>query len=281
MNIIDAILNLVNNPITEIVKEYKSNNRANQTGDALELYVRDLFAGVLCAKDEPERNLKYAEVFSYLGNNNNPPDMMLRHGDAIEVKKIASKTSALALNSSHPKQKLKSSSNMIAAACRNAEIWTEKDMIYVVGYIKNNKLKSLCMVYGSEYCASEECYSNIKSRIKTGVLEIPGIDFSETNELGHVNRVDPPGITYLRVRGMWGIENPWKVFSYVYQEPVNSTFDFMCIIPGEKYETFENRFELEELAGDRLSIRRINVKDPVNPANLKDARIVTFFVGNK
>ena len=75
-------------------------------------------------------------------------------------------------------------------------------MIYVVGYVKNNVLKSLCMVYGSVYCASEECYSNIKSRIKNGVSGIPGIDFAETKEFGHVNKVDPLGITYLRVRGM-------------------------------------------------------------------------------
>ena len=31
---------------------------------------------------------KYSEVFSYLGNTSNPPDMIIKDGDAIEVKKL-------------------------------------------------------------------------------------------------------------------------------------------------------------------------------------------------
>lgn len=70
-----------------------------------------------------------SEVFSYLGNNSNPPDAMLRNGDAIEVKKIESLSSALTLNSS-----------MISTACREAEQWSEKDMIYVVGVVEKIKI---------------------------------------------------------------------------------------------------------------------------------------------
>lgn len=44
MNIIDAIITLINNPIIELVSHYQSHNRANQAGDALEEYVKDLFA---------------------------------------------------------------------------------------------------------------------------------------------------------------------------------------------------------------------------------------------
>lgn len=119
---------------------------------------------------------------------------------------------------------------MISAACRNAEIWNEKDMIYTVGVVKNNKLNHLSMVYGLDYCASDECYSRIKSTIKSGVENIHGVEFAETNELGRINKVDPLGITYMRVRGMWGIENPWQVFNYVYNRDLNKKFNFMCII---------------------------------------------------
>ena len=52
---------------------------------------------------------KYSEVFSYLGNTSNPPDMIIKDGDAIEVKKIEG-FNTLMLNSSYPKQKLYSSS---------------------------------------------------------------------------------------------------------------------------------------------------------------------------
>jgi len=41
--IINAILNLAQNPIRNIVERYKSENRANNAGDALEEYIKDVF----------------------------------------------------------------------------------------------------------------------------------------------------------------------------------------------------------------------------------------------
>ena len=140
MNIIDAIVNLVNNPVTHIVSHYRGRNRVNNAGEALEEYVKDLFANSF-SMTEPERLEKINQVFSYLGNNSNPPDAMLKNGDAIEVKKIESNNSSLALNSSYPKHTVKASSPMISAACKNAEHWTEKDIIYTVGIVKNQVLK--------------------------------------------------------------------------------------------------------------------------------------------
>ena len=42
-SIVDAIVNLVENPVTKLVSEYHSRNRANNAGDALEEYVKDLW----------------------------------------------------------------------------------------------------------------------------------------------------------------------------------------------------------------------------------------------
>ncbi len=278
MNIIDAIYNLVNNPITELVDYYQGRNRANNAGDALEEYIKDLFANTFNMPVN-ERLETLSQVFSYLGNNSNPPDAMLRGGDAIEVKKIESDNAALALNSSYPKHTVKSTSPMISAACKNAENWNEKDIIYAVGVVKQNKLKHLSMVYGLDYCASDECYSRIKSTIKTGVENIPGVEFAETKELGHINRVDPLGITYMRVRGMWGIENPWKVFSYVYQRDMCKDFNFMCLINNEKWETFNNKQKLIDLAleNDALEIIDVRIKNPDNPAQLVDAKLIKYY----
>lgn len=281
MNIVNAIMNLVNNPIVHIVPAYKGNNRANNAGDALEEYVKDLFADSF-SLSENERLERINQAFSYLGNSSNPPDAMLRRGDAIEVKKIESTSSALALNSSYPKHTLLSSSQMISTACRNAEKWKEKDIIYVVGAIdaNSNDLKRLCMVYGLDYCASEECYSRIKRTIKEGVESIPDVEFAETNELGRINKVDPLGITYMRIRGMWGIENPWRTFDYIYSLPITDIFSFMCIINDEKWKTLDNRDELYALAKccTSLQIRNVRVKDPDNPARLNGAKLITFSV---
>lgn len=279
-NIINAIINIVVNPKFELRSYSESHNRANSMGEALEEYIKDIFAGTVEEKDENARNKRISEVFSYLGNQNNPPDSMLRNGDAIEVKKIESNDSALALNSSYPKAKLFSDSPMIKKACRTCEKWKVKDMIYAVGVVDANNLKSLALVYGDDYCAEREVYEQIKNVIKTGVESINGIEFAETKELGRVNRVDPLGITYLRVRGMWGIETPFNVFNYIYKQDYSKTFNFMTIINDEKYYSFDNYDKLEKLCEkiNNLKITHVEIKNPNNPAQLKSAKLITFVV---
>lgn len=67
-NIINAIINIVKNPIIEL-KEYSSGyNRANNMWGALEEYIKDIFANTLFEKDLQVRNKKIPESFSYLGN---------------------------------------------------------------------------------------------------------------------------------------------------------------------------------------------------------------------
>ena len=190
-NILKAIINLVQTPSFELKEYYSNHNRANSMGDALEEYIKDIFAGTYAVANEQERLEKISEVFSYLGNNSNPPDAMLKKGDAIEVKKIENNNASLALNSSYPKHKLFADSPMISLHCRDAEEWDEKDIIYAVGVVDNNKLMNLSLVYGLDYCASEETYTKIKTKIKDGVEAIPGVEFSETRELVRVNKVDP------------------------------------------------------------------------------------------
>lgn len=277
MNIISAIINLVQNPVTQLVNYYQGKNRANNAGDALEEYVKDIFANSF-DMSEMERLEQLNAVFSYLGNNSNPPDAMIKNGDAIEVKKIESVNASLALNSSYPKHKIRSSSPMISSACKNAENWTEKDILYIVGVVKQNCLKHLCMVYGLDYCASEKCYSRIKDTIKNGVEAVSGFEFAESRELGRINRVDPLGITYMRIRGMWGIENPWKVFHYVYTLDMSKEFTFMCIINETKWNTLSNIQELIDLAQvtPGLSITDTRVKNPDNPAQLNNAKLICF-----
>ncbi|CDA08910.1 NgoPII family restriction endonuclease [Fusobacterium sp. CAG:649] len=277
-NIIDAIINIVKNPIVEL-KEYSiSHNRANSMGEALEEYVKDIFSGTLFETDKNKRMEIISEVFSYLGNTNNPPDSILRDGDAIEVKKIENKSSSLALNSSYPKAKLYSNSSMITDACRNCEEWKEKDIIYAIGTCEKNKLTSLIFVYGEDYAAENKIYENVKNKIKFGIETINGLEFSETNEIGRVNRVDPLGITYFRIRGMLGIENPIKVFDYIYERDNTKQFNFMALINDDKYNSFFNREELENLEKENkyLEIRNVKIKNPNNPAQLRSAKLITF-----
>ena len=165
INILDAIFNISQRDELEIKDITFGNNRANNMGEGLEAFIKDSFAYTFDEPDKNKRNLKYKEVFSFQGSKRNPPDLMLRNGPAIEVKKIESLTTELQLNSSHPKQTLKSDSSFITKKCVECEEWTEKEFIYVIGHIpkKTNRLSSLWFVYGDIYSASEETYLSLKS----------------------------------------------------------------------------------------------------------------------
>lgn len=276
-NILEAIVNIVQNPIYAIKSHYSGRNRVNNIGEALETFVKDAFTNSIQTEDELEKMRKYNEAFSWLGNQNHPPDIMIKGGDAIEVKKTQSANSDLALNSSYPKSTVQSNSTMITQACRTCEEWTEKDLIYCVGHTTDDSIKSLWMVYGNIYAANHETYQIIKQKITEGINEIPNVELAQTNELGRVNRVDPLGITNLRIRGMWQIQNPRRVFNYLHITSSN-IFELVAVIPTSKYDSFptESKNKIETLENPKLTMQNVQVKDPNNPANLIEAKLIIF-----
>ena len=86
------------------------------------------------------------------------------------------------------------------------------------------------------------------------------------------------GITYFRIRGMWGIENPIKVFDYIYERDNTKQFNFMALINDDKYNSFFNREELENLEKENkyLETKNVKIKNPNNPAQLRSAKLITF-----
>ena len=278
-NILKGLINLINNPITNLEFHYVAKNRANGMGEALEFYIKDLFCGTFEENDTKKRNEIYSKFFSYLGNQNNPPDIIIRDGDSIEVKKIESFGSGIALNSSYPKDKLYADSPMITQACRDCENWREKDIIYVIGVVSGqNKLRSLWFVYGDCYAADKEIYERIKDKISQGIDEISGVEFSKTKELGRVNKVDPLGITCLRIRGMWHIDNPAKVFQYLAEIDESKEFTVNALMLKEKYDSFleNDRKKLESIKRNNFEILDVEIKSPNNLAHLLNAKLIRF-----
>lgn len=282
-NIIDAIKTIIEEPNRALNTRSASHNRANSAGDALEDYIKDAFAGAFGLSPD-DRRTKLSEEFSYLGNSSNPPDAMIKQGPAIEIKKIENHTADLALNSSYPKDKLYSDSSMISRACKECETWQIKDMIYAVGEVgeDDQKLHTLIFVYGVDYCADREVYEKIKKTIKNGVESIEGVDFTETKELGKIKKVDPLGITDLRVRGMWHIENPFVLFSDFYKIPANTQFSLIAIINNDYFNALPNKDTISNMQQnvENLDIKDIRIQDPNNPAVLKPAKIITFYESN-
>jgi len=283
-NILEAILHIAELPILNVDQITFGNNRITSVGDGLEIFVKNAFSNNFNTTDESTKITKYAEVFSYEGSQTRPPDLMIKGGDSIEVKKTESILSELQLNSSHPKAKLLANSHLINNHCRNCEKWEEKDIIYAIGHVpKSSKiLSSLWLVYGNIYAADDDVYTNLKATIAESLENTPEINFSETKELGRVNYVDPLKITNMRIRGMWLLQPPVKVFNYVYPYDTKLKFQLVAIVPSDKYHSFpaESRNKLEHSTNDKLSIQNVKIKNPNNPVNLIDCKLITIKIEN-
>ena len=121
-------------------------------------------------------------------------------------------------------------------------------------------------------------YERIKDTISTGITTIQNVEFTETNELGKVKKVDPLGITDLRIRGMWHIENPTKIFNYIYEYDETKSFQLICLMKKVKYESMPlaDRQILENLDNPNVSVSDVRIKNPNNPVQLMDGKILVF-----
>ena len=260
MSILTAFINLDNRAknTVPVVRDVKKDvgTKINKVGDSLEGFVDDLFSD--------------SSVYSYIGNPNNPPDRILMGAEALEIKQVANIRSDIALNSSSPKACLYANDPMLTNACRECEDgWDVKDVVYIIGTVdrkehKENILKNVWFVFGDCYAADNEVYEKMKKKVSTGVSSIAGEEWAETKELGCLNRVDPLGITYLRVRGMWGIQHPQKVFDYI----INDSYNAFMLMKKERFLRFSSA-EKGDISSDMIF--NVKIKSPNNPAKKMNA----------
>jgi len=278
-NILKAFNNLSEIKNFKIEELYSGQNRINNVGTALEYFVRDIFCSSIDVISLEEKDKKHSEYLSYLGNQNNPPDFIIKNSDAVEVKKIGGLIGSIALNSSYPKSKLHSDDVRILQSCRNCDggNWSDKDIIYAVGSVTDSKIKTLWFVYGDCYAADREVYEKTFNSVSKKVREIDHLEFStETNEIAGVRKIDPLGITYLRVRGMWGIDIPHKVFGKLTEFNKESDFSAFALILEDKYKSFSKKDRDEIELNSRIKIKLVEIKSPNNPANYLKAKLICF-----
>ena len=258
-NLLKAIQSIILNPITKLPTKKYGSNKINAVGDALEMYVQDVFAETHGMSDKA-RMEKLSDVFSYLGNSNNPPDAILKNGDAIEVKKVQSPNAVLALNSSYPKAKLFADSNMISKACRECEDWTEKDLLYVIGHTSDSELRYLWFIYGDCYFASRDFYKKLLNI--TDPLAVTSFNFLKENLI-------PFNQCYAIT--------PEKVFEK--NLVFNHKNQFLNVLMlKSKYESFSlaDRYDLENLIGDDLSICDCLIHSPNESSTMLNAKFISF-----
>ena len=258
-NLLVAIKNIVTNPITNLTAHYNSSsNRVNSEGEALENYIKDIFCGTVNTTDENQRNQIFSQHFSYLGNQNNPPDIMIRGGDAIEVKKMESNGSGIALNSSYPKDVLYSDSPMLTEACKVCEAWTQKDLLYSVGVAPKGKLVSLWFVYGDCYFANRNFYQQLLN--VTDPLKVTTFNFLKENSLPLIRSMALP---------------PEQLI----EKSIDTDSKFLnALMSKKRYESFpfSDRNDLETLKESGLLISDFRIHSPSDPSIMIDAKFISY-----
>ena len=77
---------------------------------------------------------------------------------------------------------------------------------------------------------------------------------------------------------MWHIENPTKIFNYIYSYDETKSFQFVCLMKKEKYESLPltDRQIIENLNNPNVSISDVRIKNPNNPVQLMDGKLLVF-----
>ena len=276
-NVINALINLYNLKDFENNETSNTGNTLNDVGAKLETYIKKLFIDKN-DKDYPNNALDY---FSYEGNQKNPPDFMLREGDAFEVKKLEAVSSDIPLNSSFPKETLKFDDPKLTKKCRNSELvsWKEKDIFYIIGYQKDKLLKHVFFIQGSCFACSYDYYNQIFQNLKKHI-EKGDFILSDTDEIARLNNIDPLSHTDFRVRPMFILRNPFKIFEFC---KINKTSDLnvFCIMTSDKYFSFQKDvLKLLEREND-IKIQDKNITSPMNKNNIIKCKYIHFHLGSK
>jgi hypothetical protein len=274
-NILTAIANIASfreNNLNKYATKYLI--RINAVGDRLEFYIQDAIAGTF-NKEYQEKEAEYKKIFSWQGSQNNPPDLIIRQGDAFEIKKIEGLNSSLALNSSPPKNTLLSTDPRITKECKKCEDnWREKDIFYTIGSVNKNIIKYLFFVQGKCYTADHSVYDSLHSSLKKeieSVMKARKIQYKKTVELGGIENTDPLGITSLRIRGMWNIKNPIEIFSDIIDFDENKGFSLFAIMDSFPEE---DRRKIEKMK--EIVIKDIKIKNPNNPDKFIESKLISF-----
>lgn len=279
-NVLKSLHNISKSNHLDVTKsEYASNDnsRIQATGAGLEIFIRDSFCGI--PGTIKNRNVLYEKIFSWLGAKNNPPDAMLKMSDAIEIKKHEGRTSSdLALNSSPPRATLNSDDNKISAACKNSEtIPWKKDNLYALGTTVDGKIKEIMFCYGDCFIANSHHYEKPVSSISETLtkLQDDGMKIVKTNELGKIRDVDPLSYSVLRIRGMWHLKSPRKIFENEIDSEDGDNLRVIAIMKKEKYDGFPEN-DKSVLFENSFKIKYFTSPNPNNITEQIDLVVISF-----
>ncbi len=259
-------------------------------GKPFEVYCKDWLSQTPPGNNAIRVN-HYNAAFSYLGSDNNPPDVMFKggnNGDAFEFKKTETPSAALPLNSSYPKNELTITSPGLLATCISCEPWTTRTFYYVVGNIASNsdRVMSLWVVDGKLMADTQQRYASVFSGLQqsvTGFITQNSLSRINSKELGRVRGIDNLDKTVLRVRSMWELETPQRTFEHlpgVGIDPSKSVLHALILDGRWNLYPITSRQAIQNLAGTTgFSLTNFhNVPDPSNAKKTLSGKLIRYEV---
>jgi hypothetical protein len=246
-----------------------------EQGKPFEIFAKNVFAGSLGTLPSHFEDA-WNKTFSWQGSENAPPDLMLRKGDAVEVK-VSSGTGQIQLNSSSPKRTLKANDPLIETGCRDCETWVEKNLVYFIGKVKTEYVEALWLIDGYCIAGEETTYKTPIDALSNAIIGLGGV---ESNEIGRLNKVDPLGVTSLRIRAMWQLEHPAVVFRDQFKAPLDGSFVLNVLVAAEKWDACPKELtnEVATCVSNGGYVTRISLQDPDGSSNPLEAVQVSWVV---
>lgn len=263
-NPILALRNIMKNESCDLSTLASSSNSANAEGDALEYFVKDMFDPEFKAISRSSKGSKkkeYARYLSWDGNTSNFPDFFVRGGVGVETKKVsAANASSIALNSSYPKISVTpTTQNVIKDISKIDEVWEEKQIVYAVGYVPTpakrvdpdvNRVMSLWFFYGNTVFPPEAWYQFTIKQVRKALNESSLKMKADSKEVARLIDIDPGKHTDMRIRGMYDIDHPQRMFAGHYEDttatfPKDSSQVFLVIRKSD-YDALGEQVDLSD-----------------------------------
>ncbi|MGD2066623.1 MAG: NgoPII family restriction endonuclease [Candidatus Bathyarchaeota archaeon] len=280
-NILTAIKN---------ISDFKTNNMREYFGDyagsqiktvrqQMEYYVKDAITGSFKSVKDRKPTDRYNGIFSYIGNKNKPPDMIIQGGDAIVIKTVKTYKGSFTINNSPPKDRLMWNDPWVIKNCRRIDggQWNSKDLFYVFSWIEKKRMKYLNFIQGSCFIPEQNVYNKKIHDLKKNIynyLKSEGLEANRTIGLGKVNNMDPLGITNLRIKAVWRIKNPLKIFSDTFIYDKKQEFTSISLMLKNKFDSFPKKDINAIEKNKQIEIEDVKIMNPNNPQRKIDAKVI-------
>lgn len=269
-DVLTAIADIIKYRVFTLPHAGAGHTNVNGPGMSFEMYCKDRLVG-LEPGDDVKRESMYRRHLAYQGAKNHPPDAMYRggnDGDAFEFKKREGHAASdIPLNSSWPKDRLTVDSHGVLDDCRKCESWSERNLFYVCGGVPKgtSRLKWIWLCDARLMSAEAAVYERLREHLRTGIAGIRATRFADTKELGRVTNIDPRNSTSLRMRGMWNIAGPGKMFKDVPGVSMGGGPNLHALIRRERWLSYPaaSRSRLERMRGSGgTTIGEVRVPNP-------------------